>query len=183
MEPRKGEDLYRVWPYCRPWAWQGHIDHLDILWAVPAPLFERTSTARALSWHRSCSQLPMVWLPAVGTPQHQSRPGRGNRLAIGPAAMVAWCGGTNRSHSKGDGPNIALTHIQPGIPGRFLGGNALSGFLSILPGQNGPQRSIPITFWGLKREIGEEEMACCGKAAGHFPMMLCYTNLYRVSSR
>ena len=70
----------------------------------------------------SCSQLPVDWLPAVATPHHQSRPGRGNRPAIGPAAMVAWCGGTNRGHSKGDGPNIALTHIRSRTPRGVLRG-------------------------------------------------------------
>ena len=41
----------------------------------------------------NCSQLPVVWLPAAGTPLLQGRPGGGNRLAIGPAAqgrLVWW---------------------------------------------------------------------------------------------
>ena len=83
-----------------------------------------------------CSQLS-----AAGTPLLRGRPGGGNRLVVGPAARLAWCGGTNRSHSKGDGPTIDLTQFQPRTPGRFLGGNALSGFSSILASQNGPQRS------------------------------------------
>ena len=36
-----------------------------------------------------------------------------------------------------------MTQVQPRTPGRFLGGNALSGFSSILASQNGPQRSVP----------------------------------------
>ena len=58
----------------------------------------------------NCSQLPEVWLPAAGTPLLQSRPGGGNHPVIGPVAMVAWCGGRDRGHSKGDGPNTSLTH-------------------------------------------------------------------------
>ena len=40
-----------------------------------------------------CSQRPEIWLPAAGTPLGQDRPGRGNCLAIGPAAqgnLVWW---------------------------------------------------------------------------------------------
>ena len=59
----------------------------------------------------NCSQLPEVWLPAVGTPLLQSRPGGGNHPVIGPVAMVAWCGGRDRGHSKGDGPTIGLTQF------------------------------------------------------------------------
>ena len=58
----------------------------------------------------NCSQLPEAWLPAAGTPLLQSRPGGGNHPVIGPVAMVAWCGGRDRGHSKGDGPNTSLTH-------------------------------------------------------------------------
>ena len=60
--------------------------------------------------------------PAAGTPHPQSRPGRGNHLMIGPTAMVAWYGGTNRSHSKGNGPNRDLTQFQPGTPREVLRG-------------------------------------------------------------
>ena len=41
----------------------------------------------------SCSQLPVVWLTAAGTPLLQGRPGGGNCPAIGPAAqggLVWW---------------------------------------------------------------------------------------------
>ena len=69
-----------------------------------------------------CSQLPDAWFPAAGTPLLQGRPGHGNHLAIGPAAMVAWCGGTKRSHSKGDGPNLDLTQFQPRTPREVLRG-------------------------------------------------------------
>ena len=94
----------------------------------------------------NCSQLPGAWLSAAGTPLLQGRPGGGNRLVVGPAARLAWCAGSGRSHSKGDGPTIDLTQFQPRTPGRSLGGNALSGFSSILATQNGPQRSVP--GWG-----------------------------------
>ena len=83
-----------------------------------------------------CSQLS-----AAGTPLLQVRPGHENRQAVGPATRVAWCGNSNRSHTKGNGPNLDLTQAQPRTPGRSLGGNALSGFSSILATQNGPQRS------------------------------------------
>ena len=69
-----------------------------------------------------CFQLTGAWLPAAGTPLLQGRPGRGNHLMIGPAAMVAWYGGTNRSHSKGNGPNRDLTQFQPGTPREVLRG-------------------------------------------------------------
>ena len=70
----------------------------------------------------NCSQLPEVWLPAAGTPLLQSRPGGGNHPVIGPVAMVAWCGGRDRGHSKGDGPTIGLTHFQPRTPRGVLRG-------------------------------------------------------------
>ena len=41
---------------------------------------------------------------------------------------AAWCGGSTRGHSKGDGPRVNETQFQPGTPGGSLGGNALSGF-------------------------------------------------------
>ena len=69
-----------------------------------------------------CFQLTGAWLPAAGTPLLQGRPGRGNHLMIGPAAMVAWYGGTNRSHSKGNGPNTSLTQAQPRTPRGVLRG-------------------------------------------------------------
>ena len=60
--------------------------------------------------------------PAAGTPLGQGRPGCRNHSAIGPAAMVAWYGGTNRSHSKGIGPNLDLTQSQPRTPREVLRG-------------------------------------------------------------
>ena len=88
--------------------------------------------------------------PAAGTPLHQGRPGGGNHLVIGPAAQGAWCGGTNRGHSKGDGPNIALTHGQPGTLGGSLGGNALSGFWCLLSAQKAPPAgSVPTRLASL----------------------------------
>ena len=89
----------------------------------------------------NCSQLPGAWLSAAGTPLLRGRPGHETCQAVGPAARLAWCAGSGRSHSKGDGPTIDLTQFQPRTPGRSLGGNALSGFSSILASQNGPQRS------------------------------------------
>ena len=81
---------------------------------------------RALPWSSSCSQLPGAWLTAAGTPLLQGRPGRGNCLVVGPVARITWGGSSPMSHSKSDGPRINLTQFQPGTPGRFLGGNALS---------------------------------------------------------
>ena len=70
----------------------------------------------------NCSQLPEAWLPAAGTPLLQGRPGGENHPAIGPAAMVAWCGGRTRRHSKGNGPNTSLTQAQPRTPRGVLRG-------------------------------------------------------------
>ena len=97
-----------------------------------------------------CSQLSVPRLPAAATPLGQDRPGHGNCPVIGPAAMVAWCGGTSRGHSKGDGPNIGLTQFQPRTPGRSLGGNALSGFWFLLPAQKKPPAgSVPTRLASL----------------------------------
>ena len=93
---------------------------------------------------------------AAGTPLLQDRPGHENHPAVGPAARIAWCGGTTRRHSKGNGPNLDLTQAQPRTPGRSLGGNALSGFSSILATQNGPQRSVPGRALVCAEKIGGE---------------------------
>ena len=85
-----------------------------------------------------CSQQSAARLPAAGTPLGRGRPGCENHQAVGPAAKLAWCGGRNRSHSKGNGPNIDMMQVQPHTPGRFLGGNALSGFWCLLPAQKAP---------------------------------------------
>ena len=123
---------------------------LALLWFAPTPLLVHSSTSRALPWQSSCSQLPIAWLPAAATPLLQDRPGRENHPAIGPAAMVAWCSGRNRSHSKGNGPNIALTHSQSRTPGGSLGGNALSGFWFLLPVQKEPPAgSVPARLASL----------------------------------
>ena len=91
-----------------------------------------------------CSQRSQAWLPAAGTPLLRGRPGYGNHPAIGPAAMVVWYGGSDRSHSKGHGPNTNLTHSQPSTPGGYLGGNALSGFWFLLTEQKEPPAgSVP----------------------------------------
>ena len=42
--------------------------------------------------------------PGGGNAACPGRPGGGNRLAIGPVARIAWCGGSNRGHSRGHGP-------------------------------------------------------------------------------
>ena len=88
-----------------------------ISFSVPASFYRQ-----GLSLVCRCFQLTGAWLPAAGTPLLQGRPGRGNHLMIGPAAMVAWYGGTNRSHSKGNGPNLDLTQFQPGTPREVLRG-------------------------------------------------------------
>ena len=36
--------------------------------------------------------------------------------------MVAWCGGNNRDHSKGNGPKTSLTQFQSGTPREVLRG-------------------------------------------------------------
>ena len=79
--------------FFRPLARWGHIDGRIVRLGVPTPLPVHPSTARALPWKSSCSQLPVDWLSAVATPLFQSRPGRENHLAIGPAAqggLVWW---------------------------------------------------------------------------------------------
>ena len=119
-----------------------------IYFSVPTSFYRQ-----GLTLVSRCFQLTGAWFPAAGTPLLQGRPGGGNHLMIGPAAMVAWYDGTNRSHSKGDGPKVGLTQGQPGTPGGSLGGNALSGFWFLLPAQKKPpagsvpavRRSIPPT--------------------------------------
>ena len=92
-----------------------------------------------------CSQLS-----AAGTPLLRGTPGRGNHPAIGPAARIAWCGGSSRSHSKGDGQTVGLTQVQPRTPGRSLGGNALSGFWFLLTEQKEPPAgSVPTRLASL----------------------------------
>ena len=54
----------------------------QLLWQINFYLQGLTLVSR-------CSQLPEAWLPAAGTPLLQSRPGRGNHPAIGPAAQGA----------------------------------------------------------------------------------------------
>ena len=104
-----------------------------------------------------CSQRLVVWLPAAGTPLLQGRPGYRNRPVIGPAAMVSWCAGRNRSHSKGHGPNLDSTHSQPRTPGRSLGGNALSGFWFLLPAQKKPPAgSVPTRLASLYKTKKKE---------------------------
>ena len=111
-----------------------------------------------------CSQLS-----AAGTPLLQVRPGHENRQAVGPATRVAWCGNSNRSHTKGNGPNLDLTQAQPRTPGRSLGGNALSGFWFLLPDQKEPPAgSVPTRPEGWKREIKEEQTS--DKARARVPI-------------
>ena len=102
-----------------------------------------------------CFQRSAAWFPAAGTPLLQGRPGYRNRPVIGPAAMVSWCAGRNRSHSKGHGPNLDSTHSQPRTPGGYLGGNALSGFWFLLPAQKKPPAgSVPTRLASLLLETG-----------------------------
>ena len=132
----------------QPWTAFCHIDGEEILRKVPTSLVDTFFYHQGLTLESRCSQLSRARHPAAGTPLGQGRPGHGNCPAIGPAARIAWCGGRTRRHSKGDGPNLGLTQVQPRTPGRSLGGNALSGFSSILASQNGPQRSASLLARG-----------------------------------
>ena len=136
----------------RPLAWWGHIDGWTILWNVPASLSGSTFTPRALPWYAA---VPSCRWPDARRWKHRctrQRPGQGNHPAIGPVAMQAWDGSSGRSHSKGDGPNGNLTQRQPRTSGRFLGGNALSGFWFLLPEQKEPPAgSVPTQAEGLER--------------------------------
>ena len=86
----------------------------------------------AVAW-----QVPRNQAPGGGNAASPCKgPDRGIAQPKGQLPRVAWCGGSNRSHSKSDGPKFNLTQFQPGTPGRFLGGNALSGFF--------------VYFWPLK---------------------------------
>ena len=79
-------------------------------------------------------------------------PDRGIAQPKGQLPRVAWCGGSNRSHSKSDGPKFNLTQFQPGTPGRFLGGKALSGFWFLLPAQKKPPAgSVPTRLASRKQ--------------------------------
>ena len=58
--------------YRRPLTWWGHIDGLAILWVVHTLGARWYSYRQGLTLVCSCSQLPVVWLPAVAeTPLHQ----------------------------------------------------------------------------------------------------------------
>ena len=114
--------------YCRPLSRWGHMDGGASLWAVPAPLWDSTSTDRALPW---CAAVPSCRKPGSRRWQHrptQVGPDVGTSRLLGPVAMQAWDERSDRSHSKGNGPNLDLTHGQPRTPGGYLGGNALGGF-------------------------------------------------------
>ena len=123
----------------RPLARWGHMGCMELPQKAHTSVEQLCFYRQGLTLVCNCSQLPGAWLSAAGTPLLRGRPGGGNRLVVGPAARLAWCAGSGRSHSKGDGPTIDLTQFQPRTPGRSLGGNALSGFSSILASQNGPQ--------------------------------------------
>ena len=84
--------------------------------------------------------------PSGGNAACPGRPGGGNRLAIGPVARIAWCGGSNRGHGVTGRPeNHRRGSLVP--QGRSLGGNALSdSFPHFSSGRNGAQRSVP--GWG-----------------------------------
>ena len=97
----------------RPLARWGHIDGMKLLQHIPTSLVDTLFYHQGLTLVRRCSQLSRARHPAAGTPLGQSRPGHGNCPAIGPAARIAWCGGSTRSHSKGHGPNLGLTQFQP----------------------------------------------------------------------
>ena len=135
----------------RPLARWGHMGCMELPQKAHTSVEQLCFYRQGLTLVSRCSQRSVAWLTAVATPLHQRRPGGGNHPAIGPAAQGAWCGGTNRGHSKSDGPNLGLTQGQPRTPGGSLGGNALSGFWFLLPAQNGPQRSVPGGGAGLRR--------------------------------
>ena len=119
-----------------PHRWHGHS--MDSTYSSGRWYF----SYQGLTLVSSCSQLPGAWLATVATPLFQGRPGRGNRLVVGPVAEITWGAGSTRSHSKSDGPRINLTQFQPGTPGRSLGGNALSdSFVSFSSLRKRPQRS------------------------------------------
>ena len=89
-------------------------------------------------------QAPGVWLPAAGTPLCQGRPGRGNCLAIVPAAqggLVWWQYQEPQQDRRAD---CSLDACPASYPGRSLGGNALSGFWFLLAAQKEPPAgSVP----------------------------------------
>ena len=110
-----------------PWPSSCHIDSFSV-YGLYLLLCWYNLLPSGPSLVCNCSQLPEAWLPAVGTPLTKQRPGRGNCQAAGPVAVVAWCHGSARTHSKDDGPSLDLTQFQPSTPGGYLGGNALGGF-------------------------------------------------------
>ena len=83
---------------------------------------DSTSTARALPWHATvpscrgpCSRRRERRFFRVGPDMEITQP-------EGQLPKVAWCGGTNRSYSKSDGPNLNLTQFQPRTPREVLRG-------------------------------------------------------------
>ena len=87
-------------------------------------------------------------LAVTEAPLLQGRPGGGKHLAIGPAAMAAWCGGNIRSHSKSDGPRVNLTHFQPGTPREVLRGERPKRvFRRFLPGQKSTPAERSRSSW------------------------------------
>ena len=78
--------MFGPWPGEVTWmAWQSYCQ-FQLLWQINFYLQGLTLVSR-------CSQRSEARLPAAGTPLLQSRPGRGNHPAIGPAAqggLVWW---------------------------------------------------------------------------------------------
>ena len=113
--------------------------------------------------------------PAAGTPLGQGRPGGENHPAIGPAAMVAWCGGRTRRHSKGNGPNTSLTQAQPRTPRGVLRGERPKRFFPPFligekwgPSGASPAGSVPTGGAGFHQGNGgrpsfpkEKKKGCC----------------------
>ena len=109
-----GGDYHRVRLSRRPWLRWGHMDGAEILWLLPAPLFD---------WYlyRQGLTLAQQLFPAAGG----QAPGGGNAALPGkgpddgttmPAYSVAtraWAGGMGRDSKRPSGPKITLTQVQP----------------------------------------------------------------------
>ena len=147
----------------RPLARWGHMGCMELPQKAHTSVEQLCFYRQGLTLVSRCSQRSVAWLTAVATPLHQRRPGGGNHPAIGPAAQGAWCGGTNRGHSKSDGPNLGLTQGQPRTPGGSLGGNALSGFWFLLTEQKEPPAgSVPTRLASLRKEPQENKTSTSG---------------------
>ena len=108
------------WPLPR---W-GHIDGVELPQKIPTSVEVCASIVRALPWHATvpscrgpCSRRRERRFFRVGPDMEITQP-------EGQLPKVAWCGGTNRSYSKSDGPNLNLTQAQPRTPREVLRGES-----------------------------------------------------------